>query len=383
MADPVGTPLPYGRQWIDEDDVAAVSAALRGDWLTTGPEVAAFEAELAAREGVAGAVAVSSGTAALHLAYEAAGVGPGTEVVTSPLTFAATANAALYLGATPRFVDVEPTTGTLDPEAAEAATRATTRVWAPVDYAGHPADYEALSALTARHGVALIADACHSLGARYRGRSPAQWADAAVHSFHPVKAIATGEGGAILSDRREWCERAARLRSHGVVRDPEAQEEHGPWYYEIRELGFNYRIPDVLCALGRSQLAKLPRFLERRRAIATRYLDAFAAEDRLELPALAPDVDPAWHLFVLRVREAKRRRPLFEGLLARGIGAQLHYPPLTRQPLYRERGLASTPCPHAEDFAARALSIPLFPAMTDGDVERVVDEVSRAARELL
>ncbi len=376
-------PLPYSRQWLDEDDVAAVSEVLRGDWLTTGPDVADFEERLAAFEGVGGAVAVSSGTAALHLAYEAAGVGPGTEVVTPPLTFAATANAALYLGATPRFVDVDPATGTLDPEAAEAATGAATRVWAPVDYAGHPADYEALSALAARRGVSVVADACHSLGARFRGRSPAQWADAAALSFHPVKAIATGEGGAVLSDRREWCERVARLRSHGVVRDPAAQREHGPGHYEIRELGYNYRLPDVLCALGSSQLRKLPRFLERRRAIAARYLEAFAGEERLELPAIAADVDHAWHLFVLRVREKKRRRPLFEGLLARGIGAQLHYPPLTRQPLYRDRGLADAPCPHAEDFADRALSIPLYPAMAEGDVERVIGEVSRAARELL
>lgn len=383
MVDRADAALPYGRQWIDEEDVAAVTAALRGDWLTTGPAVEAFERALASRENVAAAVALSSGTAALHLAYRAAGVGPGTEVVTSPLTFAATANAALLLGATLRFADIDPETGTLDPAAADAETTSATRVWAPVDYAGHPADYEALCPLAERRSVSIIADACHSLGARFRGRSTAQWADAAALSFHPVKAIATGEGGAVLSDREDWCARVARLRNHGIARDPSQQEEHGPWHYEIRELGYNYRIPDLLCALGSSQLRKLPRFLERRRSIAARYRRAFAGEDRLELPAVSADVDHAWHLFVLRVREKKRRRALFEGLVGRGIGVQLHYRPLTRQPLYRGLGIAADACPIADDFSDRALSIPLFPAMSDAAVERVIEEVNRAARELL
>ncbi len=383
MAEGAETPLPYGRQWIEDDDVAAVEAVLRGDWLTTGPAVDAFESALARSAGVSDAVAVNSGTAALHLAYEAAGVGPGTEVVTTPLTFAATANAALFLGAGLRFADIDPATGTLDPAAADAETTAATRIWVPVDYAGHPADYEAICALAERRSVAVVADACHSLGARLRGRSPAQWADAAAVSFHPVKAITAGEGGAILSDRSDWCRRAALLRNHGIVRDPDQQREHGAWHYEVRELGYNYRIPDLLCALATSQLAKLPRFLERRREIAARYRQAFASEERLELPALSPDVEHAWHLFVLRVREKKRRRPLFEGLRARGIGVQLHYPPLTRQPLYRRYGVRVDGCPNAEAFAARALSIPIFPAMPDTAVERVVEEVMRAARELL
>ena len=375
-------PIPYGRQSVDESDIEAVTAVLRSRWLTTGPALGEFERALATVEGVGGALAVSSGSAALTLAYRVAGVGPGTEVVTSPLTFVATANAALALGARLRFADIDAATGTVDPASVDARSSARTVLWAPVDYAGHPADYTTLRANADRRGVALVADACHALGARLNGRSSAEWADAAAYSFHPVKAIATGEGGALLTRKAEWRVAAARLRDHGLVRDAALREEHGPWYYEAREVGYNFRLSDLACALGSSQLRRLPAFLDRRRTIAARYLDAFADLAGLEGPSVAPGAEPAWHLFVLRVRDPARRRPLVEALLGKGIGVQLHYRSLTQQPLYREYGI-DDPCPRAEDFSARALSIPLFPALSDHEVERVIDEVSRCARELL
>lgn len=375
--------LPYARQSLDEADIDAVVRVLRSDFLTTGPEVEAFERVLAEREGVAHAVCVNSGTAALHAAYAAAGVGAGTEVLTSPLTFAATTNVALALGATPRFADIDPQTGTLDPAATEAALTAATRLIVPVDYGGLPADYVALSRVAARAGVALVADACHSLGARSAGRSVAAQCDGAALSFHPVKPITTGEGGAFLTENAEWAERARRFRNHGIVRDPEAQRSHGNFYYEVCDLGLNYRLPDILCALGRSQIHKLSHFLGRRSDIATRYLDAWSAIPTLECPVVPAGVEPGWHLFVLRVRDASRRRVFFEWLESRGLGVQLHYRLVYEHPLYRDRGYPSGLCPAAEDFSARALSVPLFPGMTEGDVDRVIDLVAEGAAKLL
>lgn len=378
--------LPYGRQWIDEDDVAAVARALRGELITTGPLVEAFEAQLAERAEVSHAVAVSSGTAALHCAYAALGLGPGSELVTSPLTFVATASTALMSGAEVVFADVEPASGNLDPEAAAAAAGPRTRAIAAVDFAGHPARYEALRAVCARTGAALVADAAHSLGARRGGRAATALADVAITSFHPVKLVTTAEGGALLTSRADWAQRARRFRNHGIVREPAefvAGEIPGPWHYEVHELGLNYRLPDVLCALGLSQLAKAERFLARRREIAARYQAELAELTALELPRVEAGCEPSWHLYVARVREAKRRRDFFEALRARGLGVQLHYAPLHLQPAFRARGHAPGRFPRAEDFAARALSLPLFPSMSDVQVARVIETVHAAARALL
>ena len=381
---PADHPLPYGAQWVDESDIAAVVEVLRGDWLTTGPTVSAFEAALAAAGGAQHAIAVSSGTAALHTIYAAAELGPGRDLVTSPLTFVATASAALLLGAKVRFADVEPDTGTLDPAAAAAASTDDTRLWVAVDYAGHPARYAELESAARVQGAALVADAAHSFGASYRGRPVGSLAAATATSFHPVKPLTTAEGGAVLTDDDAWAQRARAFRSHGIVRERERLRRPGAaWHYEVQSLGLNYRLPDVLCALGLSQLGKLPRFIERRRAIAARYQQAFAGEPTLELPSIASDCDPAWHLYVVRVRDAGRRDAFFDALRARGLGVQVHYLPVHLHPAYADLGYRAGLCPVAEDYAARAVSLPIFPRMTDADVDRVIEVVGETCRNVL
>jgi len=369
--------LPYGRQWVDQDDVDAVVEVLRSDYLTTGPAVTRFEAALREATGAAHVVAVNSGTAALHAMYHAAGLGPGDEVVTSPLTFAATANAALYLGATVRFADVDPDTGNLDPAAAEAAVGERTRLLVAVDYAGLPADYDALGDVAERHGLGLLADAAHSLGATYKGRPVGTLARASSLSFHPVKPITTAEGGAVATDDAGLAARAATFRTHGVTRDPAelVEPDVGPWWYEQHVLGFNYRLTDVQAALGASQLRKLGAFVSARRRIADAYDAAFAAVPELRLPARVPDVESGWHLYVVRVEPA-HRRPLFEHLRKAGVLAQVHYLPVYWHPYYAGLGYRRGLCPNAEAFYAGAVSLPIFPRMTQDDVERVVTAVA-------
>jgi len=376
-------PLPYGRQQIEEDDVEAVVQTLRSDWLTTGPAVPAFEEALAARAGVRHAVAVSSGTAALHAAYFAAGLGAGDELVTCPLTFVSTASVALHLGATLRLVDVEPETGTLDPAALPAALGPRTRLVVPVDYAGHPADYDRIRKLAAPHGIGIVADGAHSLGARRDGRPAGSLADATATSFHPVKPITAAEGGAVLTDRDDWAERAAAFRNHGIVRDPgRLERDEGPGHYEVQLLGLNYRLSDLHGALGRSQLAKLDRFLGRRRQIAALYAERLDDVPALTLPRVAPGVEPGWHLYVVRAPDRASRDRILGRLRGAGIGAGVHYPPLHLHPAIQRLGFAPGDFPVAEDFAARALSLPIFPGMSDADVERVADAVREAARDV-
>lgn len=377
--------LPYGRQWIDEDDVEAVARILRSDFLTTGPAVERFEDDLRTATGARHAVAVNSGTSALHAAYFAAGVGPGTEIVTSPLTFAATANAALYLGATVRFADVDPATGNLDPAAAEAAIAATTRAVVPIDYTGHPADYDAFDRLAAGRGIVTVADAAHSLGATYHGRRVGTLATLSELSFHPVKPVTTAEGGAVTTDDGELAGRARRFRTHGVERDLAAMPEaEGEWWYEQHDLGFNYRLTDLQCALGSSQLRRLEAFVHRRRAIARRWTDGLRDVEQLILPTVADGVEPAWHLYVVRVAgDAARRRPLFDRLRALGLGVQVHYIPVYWHPYYRSLGYRRGLCPVAEDFYARAVSLPIFPKMTDADVDSAIERVRSAVADVL
>ena len=381
---PERPPLPYGRQWLDEDDVEAVTRVLRGDWLTTGPLVEELERAIAARGGARHATAVSSGTAALHTAYFAAGLEEGDEVVTSPLTFVSTASAALHLGAGVRFADVDPRTGNVDPQAMEEAIGPATRLLVSVDYAGHPADYGSLRALGDRRGIRIVADAAHSFGAAYRGDPVGALAHATTVSFHPVKPITTGEGGAVLTDDDEWRSRAAGFRNHGIVRD---QSRHrgtgGAWYHEVQALGLNYRLPDILCALGLSQLGKLDRFLARRREIAHRYTRALGDLSGIELPCVLEGVSPGWHLYVIRVKDAARRESLFDFLRRKGLGVQLHFIPVHLHPLFQDLGYRAGSCPHAEEFASRAISIPIFPRMRDDDVDRVVDTLLQGAKELL
>jgi len=372
MSDQAG-PLPYGRQWINDDDIAAVVEVLRSDFLTTGPMVGRFEDALCEYTGAGRTVAVNSGTAALHTAYFAAGLGSGDEIITSPMTFAATANAALYLGATVRFVDVEPETGNIDADLIEAAITDKTRLIVPVDYAGHPADYDRINNLAADRGIKVVADAAHSIGATYRGRRCGTLADATATSFHPVKPFTTAEGGAVLTDDAQLADRAARFRSHGIVKGEQAVECEGPWWCEMHDLGFNYRLSDVHSALGISQLRRLDGFVARRREIADLYNRALAGVDGYELPVVREGVEPGWHLYALRVTDPARRRPLVESLHKAGIGVQVHYVPVHYHPYYQRLGFQRGAYPVAEDFYDRVLSLPMFPAMTDDDVRRVTD----------
>ena len=383
-----GTPvrsafLPYAHQQISDEDVAAVTAALRSDWLTTGPRVPAFEAELAAATGARHAVAFSSGTAALHGAAVAAGLGPGDEAITTPMTFVATANCVLYAGAEPRFVDVRPGSLLVDPERVAAAFTPRTKALLPVDYAGHPADYAALREIAdAAPGgpLTIIADASHSLGATRDGRTVGTLADMTVLSLHPAKILTTGEGGAVLVDDDDLAARLKRFRNHGIATELSARRD---WTYAMVELGYNYRLTDIGAALGSSQLLRLQSFLERRRALAARYLERLAGHSHLEVPEVDPGTNPAWHFAFARLRLGTLRvdrGAVFHALRAEGIGVNVHYIPVHLHPFYRERypGLSF---PVAEAAYERLLTLPLHAGMTADDVDDVVaalDKVTTA-----
>ena len=373
--------LPYGRQSIDEDDIAAVVEALRSDWLTTGPRVGSFEAALAAATGSREAVAVSSGTAALHLAMLALRIGPGDEVIVPTLTFAASANCVTYCGGTPVFADVDAETLLIDPAAVARLITPRTRAIIAVDFAGQPCDYPALRAIADAHGLALVADACHSLGASLDVRPSGSLADLTCFSLHPVKHITTGEGGAVTTDDELLARRLRSLRNHGVTADRREREAAGAWFYEMTELGFNYRLSDIACALGESQLRKLPAWIERRQELAARY-DAKLGE---ALPGVGrltarPGVSHAYHLYVTRVAD---RDTVFGLLRGAGIGANVHYIPVHLHPYYRERlGTGPGLCPVAEAAYAEIVSLPLFPQMGDADVDYVVDVLVSAGEAL-
>jgi perosamine synthetase len=374
--------LPYGRQFIDDDDVAAVVGAMKSDYLTTGPEVEAFERDLATYAGTHFAAALNSCTSALHAAYAAAGIGAGDEIVTSPITFAATANAALYLGARPVFADIDPATGLLDPTQVESLIGSRTRAVIPVDYAGQPADYDSINRIASRSGIRVIADAAHSLGATDHGIPVGQLAETTALSFHPVKLITTGEGGAVLTNDKKLYDRVSEFRSHGMVRDPERlSRDEGPWYMEMQDLGFNYRITDIQAALGRSQLRKLPRFLARRREIAARYHRDLSDVAGIILPITRQGVEPAWHLYVVRVADGSLRRRAFESIRSRGIGVQVHYLPVYQHPYYVDLGYRDGLCPSAEAFYQTAITLPCHPSMTNSDIDRVCEAVHSVARE--
>ncbi|PZF97564.1 DegT/DnrJ/EryC1/StrS family aminotransferase [Micromonospora deserti] len=372
--------LPYGRQSVTEDDVAAVVAALRSDWLTTGPQVDAFEADLARWTGGAGCAAVSNGTAALHVAYAAAGVGPGDEVIVPPMTFVATASSAVALGATIVFADVEEETFTLDPAAVAAAVTARTRVVSAVDYAGHPADYDALRAATGGDAL-LLADAAHSIGATYRGRPVGTLADLTTFSFFPTKNLTTAEGGAVASGDPQLLKRARRFRNIGLVRDRDEQRwpDEGGWHQEVHEFGLNYRLPDVLCALGRSQLRRLADFLAARARLVARYDEALADLPGVLTPGRRSWANPAWHLYPIRVLDG-RRREVYDRMRAAGIGVQVNYIPVHWHPAFADLGYRRGSCPVAESFYQQQLSLPLFPDLTDSDQDRVIDALSAALR---
>jgi perosamine synthetase len=383
-----GTPvrktlLPYGRQSIGEDDIQAVTDVLRSDWLTTGPKVAEFEEALAAWVGAKHAVSFSSGTAALHGAAFAAGLKPGDEAITTPMTFAATANCVLYQAAAPIFADVSADTLNLDPEQVAKRITPRTRAVLAVDYAGHPADLDAMKELSASHGLVVIEDACHALGAEHKGRRAGSIADMTVFSFHPVKHLATGEGGMVTTDRADYAETLRRFRNHGISTDARQRQSAGQWHYEMVLLGFNYRLTDIACALGLSQLKKLEKNLLRRREIAARYEVALCDLKAITLPTVRPGVNPAWHLYPIRLnleRLSADRGKIFRALRAENIGVNVHYIPVHLHPYYRDRfGNRAGEYPIAEAAYARLISLPMFHAMSDGDVE----DVARALQKVI
>ncbi|MBZ5653915.1 MAG: UDP-4-amino-4,6-dideoxy-N-acetyl-beta-L-altrosamine transaminase [Acidobacteriia bacterium] len=381
-----GTPvreklLPYGRQSLNEEDIQTVVEVLRSDWLTTGPKVAEFEERFSAWVGAKYAVSFSSGTAALHGAAFAAGIGPGDEAVTTPMTFCATANCVLYQGAKPVFADVSADTLNLDPGEVAGKLSPRTKAILAVDYAGHPAELDALRSLAEQNKLLLIEDACHALGADYRGMRVGGIADMTVFSFHPVKHLTTGEGGMVTTNDTALAETMRRFRNHGISSEARQRQESGQWFYEMVLLGFNYRLADIACALGISQLKKLEPNLARRREIAAQYMKAFRNLRAVEVPAVRDGVNPAWHLYPIRLNLeslAVERADVVRALRAENIGVSVHYVPVHRHPYYRDRfAYQGGECPVAEDAYERLISLPMFHAMTPQDVEDVVHALQK------
>jgi UDP-4-amino-4,6-dideoxy-N-acetyl-beta-L-altrosamine transaminase len=377
------TDIPYARQDISDADIAAVVAALREPLLTQGPLAERFEDQFAEVVGARYAVVFNSGTAALHGAYAVAGVGPGRGVLTTPITFAATANAAHYLDAPVRFVDIDPATALIDPSAVARADPTHIHVLAPVHFGGQVADLSALATIAAGRGWMIIEDGAHALGATYRtpdGRTYRVGACAhstmCCFSFHPVKHITTGEGGLVTTNDAQLAALLRRFRTHGITRDRgQLRHDDGPWYYEQMELGYNYRLTDVQCALGLSQLTRLGEFLRRRREIATQYDTAWTSIPEVRPLAIPPWSEGAYHLYVVRV-PPRARRPLYDRLRIAGIHANVHYIPVYRHPYYQSVGYAGFTLPHAEAYYAAALSLPMFPRLSDAEVRRVTDCVA-------
>ena len=373
--------IPNASQWLDADDIQAFEDVLERRWITQGPKVSEFESKVAEHCGARYAVAVATGTAALHCAAFAAGVEPGDEVITSPITFVASANCVAYLGARPIFADIDPDTLNCDPNEIEKNISPRTKAIIPVDFSGHPAEMDEIMSISQEHGLTVISDAAHSLGAEYRGKTVGAIADMTVLSFHPVKHITTGEGGMIITDNPDLYERLLLFRTHGITNRLEmlSNKKSGGWYYEMQALGYNYRITDIQCALGISQLAKLDRFVSRRREIAHHYDQAFSGIPEVILPVERPYVKSSYHLYVLQFDFrllSTDRTELFDKLRARNIGVHVHYIPAHLQPYYKNQfGYQYGDYPYAERYYDRCLTIPLYPRMTDMDVQRVIDSI--------
>jgi len=373
--------IPYGRQSIGWKDVFNVVKVLRSDFLTQGPKVLEFEKKLADYCGAKYAVVVANGTAALQTAYFAAGLKSGDEFITTPMTFAATSNAGLWQGASPKFVDVDSSTGNIDTKLIENALTDKTKVIAPVDYTGRPVDLEAISTIAKKNNLVVVEDACQALGAVYKGKKIGSTSDLTVTSFHPVKSITTGEGGAVFTNSEYYYKRMKMFLTHGITKENFINESPGEWYSEMQVLGMNYRLTDIQCALGISQLEKLDNFVEKRKKIANNYTESFSNLKNIILPP-ADDVDfkSAWHLYVVRLKGelSNKRTALFKVLRSNGIGVQVHHIPVYYHPYYQALGYKKNICPQAEKFYDASLSLPIFPDISNTQQRKVIEEVVRA-----
>lgn len=370
--------LPYGHQWLDKEDIATVVQALKSDWITQGPGIADFEEKVARYCGARYAVAVSSGTAALHAACAVCGISEGDEAITTPITFAATANAVVYCRGRPVFADIREDTLNIDHKEIRKKLSPKTKAIIPVDLAGYPADLEVIMAIARERGLVVIEDASHALGAEYKGRKIGSLADMTIFSFHPVKPITTGEGGMIVTDSEDYYKRCKIFRHQGIIK---GNSDKGPWYYEIQYPGYNYRITDFQCALGIRQLDKLNGFIERRREIAARYSEAFGDINEIVTQVEDRQVKSAHHIYVIQLRiELLKagRREVFEALRAENIGVNVHYIPVHLHPYYqREFGYKKGDYPRAEKYYDRAITLPVFPRMSDKDVDDVIKAVRK------
>ncbi|MGE5473232.1 MAG: UDP-4-amino-4,6-dideoxy-N-acetyl-beta-L-altrosamine transaminase [Ignavibacteriales bacterium] len=373
--------IPYGRQWIDEEDIKAVEEVLRSDYLTTGPKITEFEKKLIEITGAKYAVTIANGTAALHAACFAAGISAGDEVITTPITFAASSNAVLYCGGRPVFADINPVTYNIDPDDIKRKITRNTKAIIPVHFTGQPCNMDPILKIAEKYGLIVIEDAAHAIGAKYKGKSVGSISNMTTFSFHPVKQITTGEGGAITTNDERLYEQLSMFRTHGITRNTNKMiNNEGPWFYEQQFLGFNYRMTDIQAALGISQLKKLQMFIQKRKEYASIYDEAFKDFEEVITPAQLPETESSWHLYVIQLnldRLKMGRKEIYQGLLDEGIGVNVHYTPVYYHPYYQNLGYKKGICPKAEALYEKIITLPLYPAMTKEDVEYVIEVVKK------
>jgi len=373
--------IPYGRQWVDSTDIKEVIKILKSDWLTQGPKIKEFEDALCDYTGAKYALAVSSGTAALHIACLAANIKSGDEVITSPITFVASANSILYCGGIPVFADILIDSINIDPEEIHKKITANTKAIMPVHFAGHPCDMEEIKEIAKKNNLLIIEDAAHALGAEYKNSKigSCKYSDMTILSFHPVKHITTGEGGAILTNRKDLYQKLLLFRSHGITKEKEKMTKfEGPWHYEMHELGFNYRLTDIQCSLGISQLNKIEKFIDRRRELVKIYNEELSEIEKIVLPLEKPYIKSSWHIYYIRLKDFNKRKFIFEKLQDYKIGVQVHYIPVHLQPYYQKNlDYKAGDFPKAEEYYKSTITLPLYPKMTNKEIKYVISILNR------